>query len=117
MYSRQETFDIVVKHLLTQNRKCSVDGSCLYRGPNGDRCAAGVLIPDDRYNYDMENHSILNWCGKLMTDCIVSQLMVELGHDVMLVGRLQKVHDQNDPLHWETQLKKLASEEGLVFNG
>jgi len=28
---------------------------CMYRGPNGTRCAAGQLIPDDLYSPDMEN--------------------------------------------------------------
>jgi hypothetical protein len=26
------------------------DHRCLYRGPNGEKCAAGTLIPDDLYN-------------------------------------------------------------------
>jgi len=34
--------------------------SCLYRGPNGRKCAIGHLIPDELYNKRMENKSICN---------------------------------------------------------
>jgi hypothetical protein len=29
---------------------------CQYRGPNARKCAAGILIPDDRYRPEMEHH-------------------------------------------------------------
>jgi hypothetical protein len=30
----------------------AVSDKCLYRGPNGTRCAIGWLIPDDRFDHD-----------------------------------------------------------------
>lgn len=54
--SKQEVFDVVTKHLLTQNQKSRVDTSCMYRGPGSLKCAVGALIPDDVYSYAMEGY-------------------------------------------------------------
>ena len=44
--TRQAAFNKVARHLLRQNAKSTnKDGECLYRGPNGLRCAVGALIP------------------------------------------------------------------------
>lgn len=50
---RQEIFEMVAKHLFQQKER-SMDGKCLYRGPNGKKCAIGILIPDEKYDPDME---------------------------------------------------------------
>lgn len=44
----QEVFNTVWNHIIQQG-KPSLDkfGSCLYRGENGEMCAAGVLLPED----------------------------------------------------------------------
>ena len=54
MRTSQEVFDVVAKHLLTQNAKSMDDPwdeMCAYRGENGRRCAVGALIPDDLYSF------------------------------------------------------------------
>ena len=52
--SRQEMFDKVCQHLRTQKKRSfksdfneSSQGTCVYRGPNGTKCAVGALIPDE----------------------------------------------------------------------
>lgn len=54
--TRQEAFDRVVRGLAAQGweRSVSERGTCLYRGPEGRKCAAGHLIPDDLYDPAME---------------------------------------------------------------
>lgn len=56
--SAQEIFDTVVVHLMHQGwpsyYKCggAIDGTikaCAYRGEEGRKCAAGILITDDEY--------------------------------------------------------------------
>lgn len=44
----QEIFDTVSTHLFTQGHRSfgGEDNICLYRAPNGDMCAVGVLIKD-----------------------------------------------------------------------
>jgi len=59
----QEIFDTVAKHLFTQGCRSmelneDPEAACLYRGPEGRMCAAGVLIPDELYSPDMEYKNI-----------------------------------------------------------
>ncbi len=65
--SLQETFDQVAIHLALQGCKSTsvfkVTGAdrtkrqCAYRGDNGCKCAAGVLIPDEQYRPELEGAS------------------------------------------------------------
>jgi len=56
--NKQEFFDKVARHLLTQNAKSieafERNAKCLYRGPNGMKCVAGCLIPDELYSENFE---------------------------------------------------------------
>lgn len=66
----QETFDTIYKHLLDQGGK-SVDrdtGICMYRGPNGTKCAIGCLIPDDKYDPKWERLPIGDLTGVITFD-------------------------------------------------
>lgn len=59
----QETFENVVRHLYAQGHPAMDEsGACLYRGPNGTKCAVGCLIPDDLYKRQMDEDggSVLN---------------------------------------------------------
>lgn len=49
---KQVIFDQVVFTLAKQGHQSidMTDGTCLYRGPEGRKCAVGILIPDDRYD-------------------------------------------------------------------
>lgn len=64
--SPQEQYDIVVEHLLTMPRR-SFDvhiNGCAYRTPDGNRCAAGVLIRDEDYDPAMEQQNIETLIGE-----------------------------------------------------
>jgi hypothetical protein len=60
--TRQELFDAVCAHLAQQGRRSwgvserfdDAEG-CLYRGPDGLRCAVGALMPDAVYRPQWEN--------------------------------------------------------------
>ena len=53
--TRQEIFDKVVAHFAVQREgAASEDGMCMYRTPDGRKCAIGALIPDEAYNADCE---------------------------------------------------------------
>lgn len=107
--THQETFDTVAVHLLTQNKQ-SLDpktGTCLYRGPNGLKCAVGALIPDDKYHRSLEGHSA--GAGK------VAEILESLGHSTRLCDRLQGVHDGWTPYHWPLMLREIAKDLGLDF--
>ena len=120
--NKQEVFDKVAKHLLTQKIKC-VDstGRCVYRGINGLKCAIGCLIPDDVYEPSMEGFVIHHWFGntslsgdgpnrKTSIDWMKPAAMNDL------LQSLQLIHDGYTPNEWQKQLKNVAKKHELTFN-
>lgn len=77
---------------------------CLYRGPNGLKCAAGWLIPDDKYRVEMENVPA--------TIGIVFTALEDLGYtsqQISLIRSLQGIHDRlifDDPKNFRHELRK-----------
>jgi hypothetical protein len=126
--TKQEVFDRVVTHLLTQNkRSASSYGSCLYKGPEGLRCAVGCLFPD---SYDT---SKIEGSGCVSRD-VVSPL-IELGvltkedYDCYvaadddwkltttnLLKKLQFIHDNEFTSNWRSELENTAKAHNLTFN-
>lgn len=103
----QEVFDIVSKHLLNQ-RKRSVDGygSCSYRGIDGMKCAAGILIPDDQYDIEFERKP---WISLVSLRMVEDKFRQE-------IFTLQCLHDANLVENWEEGLKEFAINHNLEFN-
>ena len=103
--TNQEVFDKVATHLLTQNRKSineeETGNACKYRGPNGLKCAAGILIPDDIYNSSMENVII----GAVLRK---TPKLAPLMPFTNLLNNLQEIHEWEEVQNWKTELQKLA---------
>ena len=90
----QEVFDTAVCGIIAQGvRSTDADGNCVYLGPDGHKCAAGFLIPDDAYHPSMDS-GFGTWFGELCRE------FPELpGHThVNLVEQLQGAHDDAGPL-------------------
>lgn len=119
---KQETFDTVVKGLRKQGKKSygsivrkSLYGTdqkisgCLYLSPEGLKCAAGMLIPPERYSTSLEGGGIAaiapNGDGFEAEPNAATDLMWELGHNLELVGKLQRVHDCFDQEFFPQQLE------------
>lgn len=120
---KQQIFNTVAQNLLIQN-ECSWNGEiCLYRGPNGLKCAAGVLIPDELYQPEMEGHDFCEFNGpEIGRQALLEAPKPELWNDVIalvgadnigLIKKLQKIHDQNQPEEWTQLLNELAEAERL----
>jgi hypothetical protein len=109
MPTMQETFDTVVAHLRQQGCKAitRMEG-CFYRDELGRKCAAGCLIPDDKYTPDIERRACVE--GSL-----AGTLVRSLGHDLILVRRLQIVHDDVGVEDWEAELLKVADKFNLTY--
>lgn len=90
----QEIFDTVATHLFRQGHQAIaiVGLACLYRAPNGDMCAVGVLIPDEYYKKDFE---------MLPVGSICSQFPEWLAVHILLLKALQRVHDSK--WNWKTE--------------
>lgn len=125
----QEVFNTVAEHLFQQGKQAGEykeeeirDGEyapsfkCLYRGPEGTKCAAGFLIPDELYSPTMENRSI--------HDVLESypKLFELLGRNKALLSELQSIHDgysekyNDESFRWylRRKLYELANEEGFT---
>lgn len=101
--TRQETFDKVARHLLTQNKQAlNPQGSCVLRNDDGLRCAVGSLLTDE----DFEPWKQTNICSAV-------ERLEERGHDRGLLARLQGVHDNYLSPDWLQQLNWLAPQLGL----
>jgi hypothetical protein len=92
----QKIFDKVAKHLFTQGKRAMLDptresGQCMYRGPDGSKCAVGVLIPNKLYRKGMEMRTII---GLLDDEEVV--LPAWMAENRELLWALQCVHDQHE---------------------
>lgn len=107
---KQQTFDLVATHMLTQNKKSLVGGGCTYRGTENTKCAVGALIPDHLYHNGLEGQT-------LAMDHEIQKLVDSLGHDIDLARDLQGIHDGHEVYHWSGELRSLANALGLEYKG
>jgi hypothetical protein len=92
----QETFEKVSRHLFEQGRPSVESGTCLYRGPNGTKCAIGCLIPDELYVPDMDGGYVATALLKYWPS-LQSQFDMGWSYEtwVRFFTRLQRAHDSN----------------------
>jgi hypothetical protein len=84
----QELYDYIVEAIVKQGRPSVGDNDrCLYRGPDGLKCAAGHVIPDSMYSEDMENRALFQLKDQKK---IPKSLIRHAG----LMSLLQDVHDE-----------------------
>lgn len=107
--SVQEIFNEIATHLLKQNAKSALNdewGTCAYRGEDNMRCAAGCIIPDNKYDFDWENHLVTE-IGWFLTNFAKDQLAVIKG--------CQTIHDSHPVSNWDFELRVFAENHGLTF--
>ena len=104
----QEIFDIVARHLLKQNARSSRMNTCRYRGNNGMKCAIGVLIADDKYDWHLEARPV--WDSRVQ-----AALPSEVRDHPRLLRTLQLIHDQCEPETWLVSLKACAVQYNLEW--
>jgi len=105
----QELFDIVFKHLMSQNARSMMGNgiTCAYRGEGGLKCAIGVLIPDEDYREDMERLAAQNLLAK-------GACLRHLAAHHELIDKLQHIHDYGLVEDWDRALREAAVSFGLV---
>ena len=99
----QEIFDIVAEHLMQQGRRSDKDSTCRYRGPDGLKCAAGILISDEEYHPDMEERS---WSTLSFAGIAPREFRRE-------IESLQIIHDTHHPGNWKEELRYFAEQNNL----
>ena len=102
--TRQEIFETVAKHLLKQGRQSKITSTsqsqwagCMYRGPDGTSCAVGCLIPDDKYNPNMEEKNVQFIIA--MNYGLDKTIFNEKNLDILM--QLQWVHDTK--ANWQSK--------------
>jgi len=109
---KQEIFDKVATHLMTQLKRAEKrrvpsygsagDTYCRYRTDEGLSCAVGCLIKDEDYSPGMEGRSVHNLN------------LTYLKKEVYFLAKLQAIHDMEDVKNWGADLGALAEEYGLT---
>ena len=101
----QETFNLVWAGLAAQNWQPSMDKSqgaeaCAYRGEEGRKCAAGILIPDDRYSSEFEGYTVsicnLSEIDEEDPSDRIAKILLEEGHQLDFVSACQSAHDNDE---------------------
>ena len=106
--TKQDIFNTAANGMLKQGKKSEdSEGSseCLYRGPNGLKCAVGMLIPDDLYKARFE--------GQKVSDPSLIKALVKIGLPNTVVfadflDHLQGVHDDHHVEDWDRELVNFA---------
>lgn len=118
----QEVFDQVSNHLLTQMKRSMADDTddhsgCMYKNPEGLRCAAGCLISPEEYQEALDkDKSFSNKGFEFKTwNVLVQYKMVPSQHS-QLIRDLQEIHDATDPIAWGIALGMVAKGYNLTFN-
>lgn len=95
----QELYDFVVAAIVKQGRPSVGDNDrCLYRGPEGLKCAYGHVHPDSMYSENMENRDIDELSDRNM-------IPKSLIRHTRLLDYLQKCHDGSRPIQGFTFIK------------
>jgi hypothetical protein len=124
MLTLQQIFDQTLEKLNVLGRRRSyADGVCLYRGPEGSKCAVGVWITDDMYNPEWERNGVV-WLSNSRPDFVevMESVGIDLKNDkvVRLLSALQDFHDSYmGQVRWPyecAKIESIAGLKGLTFN-
>jgi len=105
MRTEQELFDTVATHLIKQGKRSISKYECLYRGPDGMKCAIGCLIPDSDYRPYFEGNDL----GQLLEyGKLPKNLAEEFTENEDMLADLQALHDNDEPNMWKERLAEIA---------
>lgn len=113
---RQDIFNQVCAHLITQGKPALNKGACAYRGEWGTRCAVGFLVEDEEYRSDFEGKTVDGLKGHTF-----AKFDIEDEDTVLLLCSLQYAHDMaeyrvGEPIVWLESCKKRLRRTAEKFN-
>lgn len=111
---KQDVFDVIGWHLLRQGtRATAFDGvKCLYRAPDGKRCAIGWIIPDEVYAKSLEFLGVRDLAARLIETEHAAFARILYRH-MPLLRDLQEMHDAHQPHEWALKLRVIAQRHNL----
>lgn len=90
MITNQEAFSKVWQWFVVEKHpQCAENGLCLYRGPNGNKCAIGCFIPDGEYRVEFDST-----VGNTTAADVIPQCPSLVNLDTILFSIIQTVHDR-----------------------
>lgn len=113
MTNRQEVFDTVCEHMISQGKRCATPDMCLYRGTQRKnsklKCAVGILIKNEHYTKDIEEKGVVTKevqevLKKSLPDFRLNET------NITFLKELQHIHDDVAPAFWADALRKHARE-------
>jgi hypothetical protein len=111
-FSKQELFDFICIHLLSQNAR-SVEGQkSVYRSSLGLKSAIGCIIKDDEHPITKISLEQLCLDPELFTASNKKFIRRIKGH-IELLTSLENIHDFILPIYWRQALKALADKHEL----
>lgn len=122
MRTAQEVFNDVCTHLATQKVKSSMrleGGACLYRGPNGLKCAVGGVIPDEvweKLGGDSLNSEAIDNGNRAMLEILTASGIPTDRTMMTVLASCQSTHDTLGPGMWKQSLSHCATNHGLTFD-
>ena len=120
MRTLQEAFDQSVRGIISQGGP-SVDptksgGYCLLRGPNNHKCAIGWLIPDDKYDKDLESMSPAGIVKELGEFPVEEPEPEDLNRRMgSFYSQLQKAHDNSACTYTENPGERIVFNDSRTF--
>lgn len=107
MTDAQTIFNTVYINIMKQGKaSLNGEGKCMYRSPDGSKCAVGHLIEDDEYDDDMEHTNIYGLYDLYF-------LPKRLAGHLELLTQLQQAHDnfsshENFLVRYQEYMKEVA---------
>lgn len=115
--NKQDVFDVVAWQMLRQNAQSIAPGpgstKCMYRAPDGKRCAVGWLIPDEVYQRPLEFLGVRDLAARLSETTGGARFATFLFVHMPLLRDLQGMHDANPPAEWAKTLRMIAQRHNL----
>ncbi len=112
----QEAFDHIVRETRASGYAQSMDegNSCRYRGPDGNRCLVGRILPDSQYAAAMEGYPVEDLTQAGMPFAGWGK-PTDIRSPMWLLVKMQTCHDDVDPAYWEQEFERIALDAGLEY--
>lgn len=105
----QIAFDMAFTHLAQQGKRAEDDSAtCMFRAPDGCKCAIGSMIGDEEYEASMESETVYH---ARIYSAVESGVGGKPGH--LLLLDLQRCHDRENETHWRQEARAIAKTHDL----
>lgn len=107
IHLEQVRFDAVVKHLLGQACRSTIEGKPAYFGESGQLDPLGFFMADDctleglHFSHPRIKAALRNFDSTFLH----------------VLGAMQRVHDCYEPAEWSAHFARIAAENDLTYNG